>query len=151
MTSNYNYGTNRYGYGTTGYGGTYGTTGYGTTAGTTTGTTDAYGNANRTTYDPDTGAYDQHIDYNTDGTRRHHREQMDDTGRYYHRDVDTDTTGYDNTSRVHKEYSNPNTGTSYHRDTTYDRGDVYWILIASVVWLRLASERMGDFVLVSLI
>lgn len=88
--------------------------------GYTTGTTD-YG-ANRTTYDPTTGAYDQHIDYDVDATtRRHHREQMDEAGRYYHRDVDTDTSGYDNTTRVHKEYSNPNTGTSYHRDATYDR------------------------------
>jgi hypothetical protein len=78
--------------------------------------------ANRTSYNPDTGAYDQHIDYDTaDGTHRHHREQVDDSGRYYHRDVDTDTTGLDNTSRVHKEYANPNTGTAYHRDATYDR------------------------------
>jgi hypothetical protein len=81
--------------------------------------------ANRTTYDPTTGSYDQHIDYDADaGTRRHHREQMDNTGRYYHRDVDTDTTGVDNTTHVHKEYANPNTGTAYHRDATYDRSDV---------------------------
>lgn len=91
--------------------------------------TDAYGNtydygANRTSYDPTTGSYDQHIDYDRDAfTRRHHREQMDDSGRYYHRDVDRDTSGLDGT-RVHKEYSNPNTGTSYHRDSTYDRSNV---------------------------
>ncbi|KAH8702006.1 hypothetical protein BGW36DRAFT_372019 [Talaromyces proteolyticus] len=123
MTSNLysNYGphsTDAYGnvYDTNTYNtGAYDTSNYGTTG---------YG-ANRTTYDPTTGAYDQHIDYDRDAsTRRHHREQVDDSGRYYHRDVDRDTSGLDNTTRVHKEYSNPNTGTSYHRDSTYDHNNV---------------------------
>jgi hypothetical protein len=88
-------------YDTTGYG--LGTTGYGAGYGTTT-------------YNPDTGAYDQHLDYRTDGTRRHHRERLDDSGVYRHRDVDRRDDG---TARVHREYDNPNTGTSYHRD--YER------------------------------
>ncbi|KAJ5861822.1 Endo-1-3(4)-beta-glucanase [Penicillium soppii] len=69
-----------------------------------------YGN---TTYDPRSGAYDQHLDYRTPTGRRHHRERVDQSGTYRHRDVDR----YDDGStRVHKEYDNPNTGTSYHRD-----------------------------------
>lgn len=123
MTSNLygstNYGTNYGTYGTDAYGNTYDTSTYGTAADANT-----YG-ANRTSYDPATGAYDQHIDYDRDAyTRRHHREQMDSSGRYYHRDVDRDTSGLDNNTRVHKEYSNPNTGTSYHRDTNYDRSNI---------------------------
>ncbi|RAO68602.1 uncharacterized protein BHQ10_004614 [Talaromyces amestolkiae] len=103
------------------YGSSYATDPYGTS---TYGDT-SLGGANRTTYDPTTGAYDQHIDYDADAsTRRHHREQLDDSGRYYHRDVDRDTSGLDNTTRVHKEYSNPNTGTSYTRDSAYDRNNL---------------------------
>lgn len=128
MTSSNTYGTS---YTTDPYGSTsYGTTTYGTASNDYNTTYNTYGDisaggANRTTYDPTTGAYDQHIDYNPDSTtRRHHREQMDESGRYYHRDVDRDTTGLDNTVRVHKEYSNPNTGTSYTRDSTYDRNNL---------------------------
>ncbi|KAN0080714.1 hypothetical protein V8E54_003918 [Elaphomyces granulatus] len=77
--------------------------------------------AGSTSYDPDTGAYNQHIDYDdTDGTRRHHREHMDAVGRYYHRDVDRDTSKNGSEVRVQKDYVNPNTGTSYHRETEYD-------------------------------
>ncbi|CAL5867925.1 uncharacterized protein PFLUO_LOCUS2148 [Penicillium psychrofluorescens] len=97
MTSHYHdnaYDTT-YDYGATGYGTTY-DTGYGATA-----------------YDPSTGAYDQHLDYRTDGSQRHHRERVDPSGTYRHRDVDRRDDG---TSRVHREYDNPNTGTSYHRD-----------------------------------
>jgi hypothetical protein len=69
-----------------------------------------------TSYDPQTGAYDQHLDYETPTGRRHHRERVDPSGTYRHRDVDRYDDG---TSRVHREYDNPNTGTSYHRD--YER------------------------------
>jgi hypothetical protein len=73
-------------------------------------TSNGYGT---TTYDPRSGAYDQHLDYRTPIGRRHHRERVDQSGTYRHRDVDR----YDDGStRVHKEYDNPNTGTSYHRD-----------------------------------
>jgi len=90
---------------------TYYTTGYGAAD---YGTYDTdYGT---TTYDPSTGAYDQHIDYQADGSRRHHREKLDDRGVYRHRDVDRRDDG---TTYVHREYDNPNTGTSYHRD--YER------------------------------
>jgi hypothetical protein len=97
------YGTD--GYGSTGYGAA--NTGYGTTYDTGYGTT---------TYDPSSGAYDQHLDYHTDGSRRHHRERLDNSGVYRHRDVDRRDDG---TTHVHREYDNPNTGTSYHRD--YER------------------------------
>lgn len=90
------------GYSATGYG----AVGYGTDHVHDTG----YG---ATTYDPNTGSYDQHLDFRTPAGRRHHRERVDDTGTYRHRDVDR----YDDGStRVHREYDNPNTGTSYHRD-----------------------------------
>ncbi|KAJ5769486.1 hypothetical protein N7520_004045 [Penicillium odoratum] len=69
-----------------------------------------------TTYDLDTGAYDQHLDYRTADSQRHHRERLDSTGTYRHRDVDSRDDG---TTHVHREYMNPNTGTSYHRD--YER------------------------------
>lgn len=69
-----------------------------------------------TTYDPSSGAYDQHLDYRTDNSRRHHRERLDPSGVYRHRDVDRHDDG---TTHVHREYDNPNTGTSYHRD--YER------------------------------
>ncbi|KAJ5692680.1 hypothetical protein N7462_002103 [Penicillium macrosclerotiorum] len=104
-------------YGTSGYGATgYGTTGYGTDV-----TETSYGNAydtgyGTTAYDPSSGAYDQHLDYRTDGSRRHHRERLDPSGVYRHRDVDRRDDG---TTHVHREYDNPNTGTSYHRD--YER------------------------------
>jgi hypothetical protein len=116
IMSNYPDGTYGYGYGTA-------NTAYDTTAGTSYGVTapsyGTTGDVNRTSYDPSTGAYDQHLDYDTDGTRRHHREQTGASGRYYHRDVDRDTTGYDGGTRVHKEYVNPNTGTSYRKDSQY--------------------------------
>jgi hypothetical protein len=89
----------------------YSATGYGAVGFGTDHTHDAgYG---ATTYDPSTGSYDQHLDYSTPAGRRHHRERIDSTGTYRHRDVDR----YDDGStRVHREYDNPNTGTSYHRD-----------------------------------
>lgn len=105
-------------YGTTGYGTTgYGTTGLGTTDTTGTIYANTYDNGYGTTaYDPSTGAYDQHMDYRTDGSQRHHRERVNPSGTYRHRDVDRRDDG---TTRVHREYDNPNTGTSYHRD--YER------------------------------
>ncbi|KAJ5917933.1 hypothetical protein N7454_010308 [Penicillium verhagenii] len=69
-----------------------------------------------TSYNPSTGAYDQHLDYRTEDSRRHHRERLDSSGIYRHRDVDRRDDG---TTHVHREYMNPNTGTNYHRD--YER------------------------------
>ncbi|KAJ5459627.1 uncharacterized protein N7458_001179 [Penicillium daleae] len=105
-TTGTTYDTTGTSYDPTGYS-TYGTTGYGTTYDT------GYGS---TTYDPSSGAYDQHLDYRTDDSRRHHRERLDNSGVYRHRDVDRRDDG---TTHVHREYDNPNTGTSYHRD--YER------------------------------
>ncbi|KAJ5909477.1 hypothetical protein N7504_004120 [Penicillium tannophilum] len=98
----------------------YSPSGYGTTRTAATGLSydaDAYDTGYGTTaYDPSTGAYDQHLDYRTDDSRRHHRERLDSTGTYRHRDVDRRDDG---STHVHREYMNPNTGTSYHRD--YER------------------------------
>ena len=117
------YGTSGYGtygatdYGTTDYGTTdYGVVGYGSDPTTTTYDTTYDSGYGTTSYDPSSGAYDQHLDYRTPTGRRHHRERVDQSGTYRHRDVDH----YDDGStRVHREYDNPNTGTSYHRD--YER------------------------------
>ncbi|KAJ5733662.1 hypothetical protein N7493_002448 [Penicillium malachiteum] len=79
--------------------------------------TDAYDTGyGSTSYDTSTGAYDQHLDYRTGDSRRHHRERLDSNGTYRHRDVDRRDDG---TTHVHREYNNPNTGTNYHRD--YER------------------------------
>ncbi|KAJ6112186.1 hypothetical protein N7523_008247 [Penicillium sp. IBT 18751x] len=94
----------------------YNYSGVGTTydnTGTTYGTSDYDTGYGVTTYDPDSGAYDQHLDYRTDSSRRHHRERLNDKGVYRHRDVDRRDDG---TTHVHREYDNPITGTSYHRD-----------------------------------
>ncbi|KAJ5519587.1 Endo-1-3(4)-beta-glucanase [Penicillium fimorum] len=105
-------------YSPTGYGAygatDYGAVGYGSNATATTYDTDT--GRGTTTYDPQTGAYDQHLDYSTPTGRRHHRERVNSAGTYRHRDVDRFDDG---STRVHKEYENPNTGTSYHRD--YER------------------------------
>ncbi|KAJ6143993.1 Endo-1-3(4)-beta-glucanase [Penicillium samsonianum] len=99
------YGTRDYGAGGVGYGSNTTATTYDTDTGRGT-----------TTYDPATGAYDQHLDYSTPTGHRHHRERVNSSGTYRHRDVDRFDDG---STRVHKEYDNPNTGTSYHRD--YER------------------------------
>lgn len=62
-----------------------------------------------------TGEYDQHLDFDTDGHRRHHREKQDEQGRWYHRDVDREKSD-PSRGHVHREYSNPNTGRSSHTD-----------------------------------
>lgn len=96
---------------------TYDLTVYGTDATGLTYDADAYDTGyGTTTYDPSTGAYDQHLDFRTPDSRRHHRERLSSTGTYRHRDVDRRDDG---TTHVHREYMNPNTGTSYHRD--YER------------------------------
>lgn len=111
----YDYGAAGYGYGDT----AYGTTAYGTRYGNVYDDDNTYGASTydngygSTAYDLITGAYDQHMDYRTDGSQRHHRERVNPSGTYRHRDVDRRDDG---TTRVHREYDNPNTGTSYHRD-----------------------------------
>lgn len=89
---------------------TYGTDNVGTAADATAGT--AYGSD---TVGPSTNEYDQHLDYDTDGHRRHHREKQDSEGRWYHRDVDREKSD-PSSGHVHREYSNPNTGRSSHTD-----------------------------------
>merc|ERR1712187_746646 len=66
-----------------------------------------------TAYDPVTGAYDEHYDYRTENATTHHRERVLPDGTYQLREVDRFDDG---TAKVHREYSNPNTGTNYIRD-----------------------------------
>lgn len=67
-----------------------------------------------TIYDPESGAYDQMVDYTTGaGGFRHHRERMTEDGVYQARDVKRRGDG---SKHVHREYQNPATGTSTVRD-----------------------------------
>ncbi|KAJ5639147.1 uncharacterized protein N7484_007009 [Penicillium longicatenatum] len=95
----------------------YGTSDNGTDATGLTYDADAYDTGYGTTaYDPSTGAYDQHLDFRAGDAQRHHRERLDPSGTYRHRDVDRRDDG---STHVHREYMNPNTGTASHRD--YER------------------------------
>ncbi|KAL3438546.1 hypothetical protein BDV09DRAFT_108659 [Aspergillus tetrazonus] len=70
-----------------------------------------------TVYDPESGAYDQMLDYTTSaGEYRHHRERMTEDGVFQTRDV---TKRQDGTRHVHREYENPLTGT--RRVTDYEQ------------------------------
>ncbi|KAL4990425.1 hypothetical protein BDW68DRAFT_174902 [Aspergillus falconensis] len=70
-----------------------------------------------TVYDPQSGAYDQMLDYATgSGEYRHHRERMTEDGIFQARDV---TRREDGSRHVHREYENPATGT--RRVTDYER------------------------------
>ncbi|CAI7673184.1 unnamed protein product [Penicillium pancosmium] len=99
------YETNGTTFDATGYG-NYGTTGFGTTGDGTDAVDNTYGTNydtgyGTTAYDPSSGAYDQHLDYRTDSSRRHHRERLDPSGVYRHRDVDRRDDG---TTHVHRDY-----------------------------------------------
>ncbi|KAL6231474.1 hypothetical protein BDW75DRAFT_43206 [Aspergillus navahoensis] len=60
-------------------------------------------------YDPESGAYDQMLDYTTgSGEYKHYRERMTEDGVFQARDV---TRLEDGTRHVHREYVNPITGT----------------------------------------
>ncbi|KAL4972814.1 hypothetical protein BDW66DRAFT_143412 [Aspergillus desertorum] len=70
-----------------------------------------------TVYDPESGAYDQMLDYTTgSGEYRHYRERMTEDGVFQARDV---TKRGDGSRHVHREYENPVTGT--RRVTDYER------------------------------
>ncbi|KAL5340500.1 hypothetical protein BJX70DRAFT_361155 [Aspergillus crustosus] len=62
-----------------------------------------------TVYHPESGAYDQTVDYRTgSGGSRHHRERMTADGVFQVRDVENRGDG---SKHVHKEYENTGTGT----------------------------------------
>ncbi|KAB8274780.1 hypothetical protein BDV30DRAFT_86256 [Aspergillus minisclerotigenes] len=61
----------------------------------------------RTIYSPNTGAYDETLDYSTDDAEHHHREKLSADGIYQLRDVDLHRDG---TRHVHREYNNPIAG-----------------------------------------
>ncbi|KAL4821737.1 hypothetical protein BDW67DRAFT_179570 [Aspergillus spinulosporus] len=70
-----------------------------------------------TVYDPESGAYDQMLDYTTgSGEYRHYRERMTEDGVFHKRDV---TKRQDGTRHVHREYENTLTGT--RRVTDYEQ------------------------------
>ncbi|KAJ5692660.1 hypothetical protein N7462_002083 [Penicillium macrosclerotiorum] len=73
-----------------------------------------------TIYDSSTGAFDQHFDYDTGSSSRHHRELRDMAGRRIHRDVDVDSSGLSSIAHRHSQYDNPSTGTKLQRDDDVD-------------------------------
>ncbi|KAJ6112162.1 hypothetical protein N7523_008223 [Penicillium sp. IBT 18751x] len=68
----------------------------------------------------DSGAYDEHMDYDTAGGASHHRKVRDAGGRMFKRDLDIDGT----VAREHREYENPNTGVRLVRNEDVDVSDV---------------------------
>ncbi|KAJ5153427.1 uncharacterized protein N7482_009905 [Penicillium canariense] len=74
--------------------------------------------------DVDTGAYDEHTDYDTGPTTRHHREVRDAAGRKFHRDVEVDSSGLSSVAHEHRQYDNPETGTQLQADADVDVSEV---------------------------
>ncbi|KAE8391467.1 hypothetical protein BDV23DRAFT_182522 [Aspergillus alliaceus] len=73
----------------------------------------------RTIYSPETGAYEETLDYTEKGVQHHHREKLSSEGVYQSRDVELEKDG---TRHVRREYKNPITGTSTSlRGTMSDR------------------------------
>lgn len=75
-------------------------------------------------YDRDSGAYDEHMDYDTAAGTNHHREARDASGRRFHRDFEIDSSGPGKVAREHREYENPTTGVRVERDEDVDISDV---------------------------
>ena len=71
-------------------------------------------------YDRDSGAYDEHMDYDTAGGASHHREVRDAGGRMFKRNFDIDG----RVVREHREYENPKSGVRLVRDEDVDVSDV---------------------------
>ncbi|KAJ5119119.1 hypothetical protein N7448_010827 [Penicillium atrosanguineum] len=70
--------------------------------------------------DRDSGAYDEHMDYDTAGGTSHHREVRDVDGRMFKRNFDIDG----RVAREHREYENPRTGIRLETDKDVDISDV---------------------------
>lgn len=75
-------------------------------------------------YDPSSGAYDEHSDYDVDGGTRHHREMRDSNGRVFHRDFDVDTAGFSSLARERKVFDDPQSGTRVQREENVDVSDI---------------------------
>lgn len=71
-------------------------------------------------YDPLSGAYDEHVDYDEDGGVKHHRELRDVGGRRFHRDVESGLSS----AHEQREYENPSTGTRLRRKSDVDVSDL---------------------------
>ncbi|KAJ5197831.1 uncharacterized protein N7498_006948 [Penicillium cinerascens] len=75
-------------------------------------------------YDRDSGAYDEHMDYDTAAGTNHHREARDASGRLFHQDLKVESSGPEKVAREHREYENPNTGVRVERDEDVDISDL---------------------------
>ncbi|KAJ5396924.1 hypothetical protein N7509_005037 [Penicillium cosmopolitanum] len=75
-------------------------------------------------YDPSSGAYDEHSDFDVDGGSRHHREMRDSGGRVFHRDFDVDRSGLSSFARERKVFEDPLSGTRVQREEDVDVSDI---------------------------
>jgi hypothetical protein len=75
-------------------------------------------------YDPMTGAYVEHSDYDIGGITRHSHEMRDARGRRMRRDVDYDADGLSSSARERRVYENPSTGTRLRRESDINVSDV---------------------------
>lgn len=76
-------------------------------------------------YDPSSGAYDEHSDYDVGGGgSRHHREMRDAGGRVFHRDFDVDKTGLSSFARERKVFEDPLSGMRVQKEEDVDVSDI---------------------------
>jgi len=75
-------------------------------------------------FDPSSGAYDEHSDYDVDGGSRHHREMRDTGGRIFHRDFDVETAGPSSFTRERKVFEDPQAGSRVERQEDVDVSDI---------------------------
>lgn len=75
-------------------------------------------------YDPLTGAYDEHTDYDAGGVARHHREVRDAGGRRFRRDLEFDRNGLSSSAREQRVFENPSTGTRLRKESDVDVNEV---------------------------
>ncbi|KAJ5111496.1 hypothetical protein N7532_002031 [Penicillium argentinense] len=75
-------------------------------------------------YDPSSGAYDEHSDYDTGRGSRHHREMRDASGRLFHRDFEVDTAGFSSLAREKEVFDDSISGTRVQREEDVDVSDI---------------------------
>jgi len=75
-------------------------------------------------FDPNSSAYGEHSEYDTDGGSRHHREMRDSGGRLFHRDFEVDTAGFSSAAREREIFEDPVSGTLVQREADVDVSDI---------------------------
>ena len=75
-------------------------------------------------YDPMTGAYVEHTDYDVGGITRRSHEARNAAGRRMRRHVEFDSDGLSSSAREHRAFENPSTGSRLRRQSDMDVSDV---------------------------